>query len=187
MHRFKKIFKKLNMHNRTKYFIISAFILAAGLFSNTAIAQSFKFGHIDSQELLASLPEREAAEAQLQKHSELLEGQQKSMSDELNKKYADYLQEKDQLSDLVRATREKDLQDLQQRIAIFNQQAMKELEDKERQLISPIIEKVSNAIDAVGKENNFTYIFDLANRTVVYHSDQSIDVTPMVRKKLGLE
>ena len=162
-------------------------ITVALLNVNTTNAQTFKFGHIDSQELLASLPERESAEATLKKHATLLETQQKSMSDELNKKYAEYLQEKDQLSDLVRATREKDLQDLQQRIAIFNQQAMKELEDKEQQLIAPIIEKVTNAIKEVGKENGYTYIFDLATRTVVYHSDQSTDVTPLVRKKLGLQ
>lgn len=175
------------MYKRAKYLWVSALIFSAVLFSNNALAQGLKFGHIDSQALLASLPEREQAEADLQKHATLLEGQQKAMSDELNKKYSDYLQERDQLSDLVRATREKDLQDLQQRIAIFNQQAMKELEDKEQQLIAPIIDKVSKAIEEVGKENGYVYIFDLATRTVVYHSDQSEDVTPLVRKKLGLQ
>ena len=176
------------MNTKLKFILLSAVVITLAL-GNVSIskAQGLKFGHIDSQELLASLPERENAEAALKKHATLLETQQKSMSEELNKKYAEYLQEKEQLSDLVRATRKKDLKDLQQRISIFNQQAMKELEDKEQQLITPIIEKVTTAIKEVGKENNFTYIFDLATRTVVYHSAESIDVTPLVRKKLGLQ
>ncbi len=175
--------------NTYKKYIYSAAILmmVAFLNVNSALAQGFKFGHIDSQALLSTLPERTTAEAELQKHAQLLETQQKSMSDELNKKYQEYLQEKDQLSDLVKATREKDLQDLQQRIAIFNQQAQNELAEKEQKLIAPIIEKVSKAIEEVGKENGYTYIFDLATSTIVYHSEQSEDVTPLVRKKLGLQ
>lgn len=175
------------MNKKLKYALISTFIVTVAFLNiNASVAQTLKFGHINSQELLATLPERTKAEADLQKHATLLETQQKTMSDELNKKYAEYLQEKENLSDLVRATREKELQDLQQRIAIFNQQAMKELEEKEQALIGPIIEKVTNAIKEVGKENSYTYIFDLATRTVVYHSEQSVDVTAMVKKKLGI-
>ncbi len=175
------------MNTRLKYALISTFLLVLTMTNlSSAVAQTLKFGHINSQELLANLPERTKAEQDLQKHATLLENQQKTMSDELNKKYTEYLQEKEQLSDLVRATREKELQDLQQRIAIFNQQAMKELEEKEQALISPIIEKVTTAIKEVGKENNFTYIFDLATRSVVYHSEQSEDVTALVKKKLGI-
>lgn len=155
--------------------------------TTTAAAQSvFKFGHINSQELLAQLPERDAAQKEIETYAAKLETQQKSMQDELNSKYEEYLAQRDNYTDLVKATKEKDLQDIQQRIATFNQVAMKDLQKKEGDLIKPIIEKVQKAIEEVGKENGFTYVFDLSNRTVVYVSDQSTDITVLVKKKLGL-
>ncbi len=160
-------------------------LVTAGSF--TTLAQGvFKFGHINSQELLSTLPERESAEKEIEEYANKLETQQKSMQDELNSKYEEYLAQRDSYTDLVKATKEKDLQDIQQRIATFNQVAMQDLQKKEGELIKPIIEKVQKAIEEVGKENGYTYIFDLSNRTVVYVSDQSEDVTLLVKKKLGL-
>lgn len=160
-------------------------VLSASSF--TALAQGvFKFAHINSQELLATLPEREAAQQEIEEYAKKLEAQQKSMQDELNAKYEEYLAQRDSYTDLVKATKEKDLQDIQQRIATFNQVAMQDLQKKEGELIKPIIEKVQKAIEEVGKENGYIYVFDLTNRTVVYVSDQSEDITLLVKKKLGL-
>lgn len=176
------------MSRLIKQLTFSAIIAIMTLASATEVlAQDFKFGHVNSQELLATLPERTAAEESLKKHATMLENQQKSMNDDLNKKYAEYLAERESLSALVRQTREKDIQNLQQSIQVFSNQAMIELQEKEQSLIAPIIEKVQKAISEVGKENGFTYIFDLSNRTVVYHSAKSQDITALVRKKLGLE
>lgn len=156
------------------------------LLSTTAFAQDLKFGHVNSQELLTQLPERSAAQQEIEAYAKKLEDQQKSMETELNNKYEEYLQQRDTYTDLIRATKEKELQQIQQQITTFNQVAMQDLQQKEAELIKPIIDKVQKAIDEVGKENGFVYIFDLANRTVLYHSTQSVDVAPLVLKKLGI-
>jgi outer membrane protein len=39
----------------------------------------------------------------------------------------------------------------------------------------------------VARENGFTYIFDLSRGSVIYFSEQSEDILPLVKKKLGLE
>jgi outer membrane protein len=165
---------------------ISIVILSLLLVSAAAVGQQLKFGHLNSQELIAQLPERNSAQTELESYAAKLEAQQKAMQDELNNKYEDYLAQRDSYSDLIRATKEKELQDIQQRIATFNQVAMQDLQQKEGDLIKPIIDKVQKAIDEVGKENGFVYIFDLSNRTVVYHSEQSVDVSLLVKKKLGI-
>ncbi|MFC0877203.1 OmpH family outer membrane protein [Saccharicrinis sp. FJH2] len=157
------------------------------LLSTSAFAQDYKFGHINSQDLLAQLPDRNAAQQEIEAYASKLEEQQKSMEDELNNKYEDYLAKRDTYTDLIKATKEKELQQIQQQITTFNQVAMQDLQQKESDLIKPIIDKVQKAIDEVGKENGFTFIFDLANRTVLYHSTQSVDITPLVKKKLGIE
>lgn len=156
------------------------------LFALPAFGQNLKFGHVDSQELLATLPDRASAQSEIESYAQKLEEQQKSMEQELNNKYEDYLAKRDGYTDLIKATKEKELQQIQQQIATFNQVAMQDLQQKEAELIKPIIDKVQKAIDEVGKENGFTYIFDLANRTVVYHSQESVDVAPLVKKKLGI-
>ncbi len=55
------------------------------------------------------------------------------------------------------------------------------------ELLHPIYEKATNAIKEVGKENGFTYIFDLNSGGVVYVAETSEDVLPLVKKKLGLQ
>lgn len=165
-------------------------IILVGLLSLLSLnffAQGVKLGHINTQELLAVLPQKIAADQELQSHAAQLEQFQKSIQDELNTKYEEYLTERDGYNDLVKATKEKDLQDLQQRLATYNKTAQEDLRQKEGELIQPIVESIKTAIDEVGKENNFLYIFDTATGNVLFMSSESVDITPLVRQKLGLE
>jgi len=150
-------------------------------------AQGIKLGHINTQELMATLPQRIAAEEELKKHAAQLEEFQKTLQDELNQKYEEYLTERDSYSDLVRATKEKDLQDKQQRLATYNQTAQQDLYKKESELMQPIVDMVTKAIEEVGKENGFLYIFDTSSGNILFNSAESVDITPLVKAKLGLE
>lgn len=162
-------------------------ISVLSILSLNFFAQGIKLGHINTQELLAVLPQKIAAEEELRVHAAQLEEFQKSIQDELNKKYEAYLTERESYNDLVKATKEKDLQDLQQRLATYNKTAQQDLQQKESELIQPIIEKIKTTIDEVGKENGFLYIFDTASGNLLFMSSESVDITPLVRKKLGLE
>jgi len=163
-----------------KILILIVFVALTGRVS----AQELKFGHINIQQLVAELPEKKAADAQLQAEAQKLQDQLKVMSDDLEKKYADYMAQRDSLPDLIRATKEKEIQDLDTRIKQYNQMAQQTLAQKEQQLLQPIIQKVQNAIEEVGKEKGLIYIFDISSQVVVYHSDQSIDCGPFVQEKL---
>src|SRR3954468_22217092 len=78
-----------------------------------------KIGHINSVELLAAMPEKKAADTTLQKFKKSLDEQLKTMQGELQTKYQGYLVKKDSLSEPVRAVKEQELQDLNQRIQDF--------------------------------------------------------------------
>ena len=54
------------------------------------------------------------------------------------------------------------------------------------ELLSPIIEKVQNAVNAVGQEKGFTYILDKTAGVVVFIGENAIDITSDVKAKLGL-
>lgn len=152
-----------------------------------ANAQELKFAHIDTQALISSLPEHQAAQTQLQDEAKKLEDQLTVMSNDLQQKYEDYMTKRDSLPDLIRATKEKEIQDAQQRIQSYQQMAQQSLSQKEQQLLTPILERVQNALDEVGKENGFVYIFDLSSQVVLYHSEQSVDAAPLVKAKLGVK
>jgi len=155
------------------------------LVSFSAFSQELKFGHIDVQTFIAELPEKIEADKSLQKEATNLQNNLKVMQDDLEKKYTEYMAQRDTLSELIRATKEKEIQDYDQRIRNFSQLAQQNLQQKEQQLLQPIIERVQKAIDAVGAEQGLIYIFDVSSKVVVYHSDKSVDCAPLIKAKLA--
>jgi len=163
-------------------------LLLAIVLSVTSFAQkSQKMGHINSNELLMMMPENQQAQKALQQHSRELEDQSAAMQAELEQKYNDYLAKKDSLSPLIQRTRETELQDLNQRIQAFQQTAQKDLQAKQQELLKPIIEKARNAIREVAKENGYTYVFDTGTGALVYWPEDSEDLLPLVKTKLGIQ
>ncbi len=163
-------------------------LVAALLLSGANVfAQNYKFGHINTNELFALMPERDSAQQILQNFAKELENQLEIMRVELNNKYNDYLNEQENLTDLIKQTKEQEINDLDQRIRGFETTAQQELQRKEAELFQPIYEKANNAIQEVAKENKFTYVFDLAARALIYFSEDSENIMPLVKKKLGIE
>lgn len=150
-------------------------------------AQELKFAHIDIQKLVATLPDKVKADKSLQDEATKLQAQLKIMSEELDKKYAEYMSQKDSLPDLVKSIKEKEIQDQNQRIQNYNQLAQQSLGQKEQELLKPIIDKVQKAIDEVGAENGYIYIFDVSSKVILYYSEKSVDAEPLVRTKLGIQ
>jgi len=167
---------------------IKAIAIIALLFSvNFGYSQAkLKFGHINSNELISLMPERTEAQTKLQEYAGQLEDQLTAMQTELENKYNEYLKQESTYNDIVKETKQKELQDLQTRIQEFQGSAQENYQKKESELIQPIIDKANNAIQEVGKENGFTYIFDVSAGAVVYFADDSIDILPLVKTKLGI-
>ena len=167
---------------------LGVFILITVLFLSTnSFAQNFKFGHIDASQLIQAMPERAKAKTTLQAYAKQLQDQLGEMQKELQNKQQDYVAQKDTLSDLIRQTKEDELQSLYQRIQTFQQTAQQNLQKKESDLMQPIITKAHDAIKAVASANGFTYIFDTSAGALLYWSSASQDVMPLVKKKLGIQ
>lgn len=156
-------------------------------FSASAFAQkTVKLGHINSSDLMQIMPGKDSAQAAFEAEVKILEGELKAMQDELEKKLNDYQERKSQMTELIRSTKEQELNDLNQRIQIYQQNAQKKLQEKEAELLQPIIDRAKQAISDVAKENGYTYIFDTSAGAVLYQQD-SDDIFNLVKKKLGLK
>lgn len=161
-------------------------ILVAGMASMVK-AQTPKFGHIDMQQLVTVMPERQAALNALEKESGELEDMLATMQKELQTMYQDYAQKQKTMSELVRQAKEEDMTAKQQRIETFRNQADQQLQQKQQELLQPIFNKADSVITVVAKENGLIYVFDVSTRVVLYKSNQSVDLLPLVKKKLGIE
>ena len=162
-------------------------LVALLAFSGSAMAQkNIKLGHINSNDLMQIMPGRDSAQAALQKEVEALQAELETMNKEFETKYNDYLAKRDQLSELIRKTKESDLQNMRARIEESQSNAQKLLEERQEALLKPIVDRAKKAIEEVGKENGYTYIFDSGIGTVLYSQD-SDDIMPLVKKKLGLK
>jgi len=144
-----------------------------------------KFGHLDSQELLLLMPERKAAENSIADFAKTLEAQLTAMSAEYQQGLQEYQENEANYNDLVKKDKEAEILGLQQRIQTFQQDAQQSLAAKEQELLEPILSKARKAIEEVAKEGKYTYIFDKTGGTILY-ANESEDVLPLVKKKLGL-
>ncbi|HOY38397.1 MAG TPA: OmpH family outer membrane protein [Bacteroidales bacterium] len=148
----------------------------------TAYAQKSKFGHVNSAAIFEAMPERAEAKSAIEKYAKQLEDQLLAMNSEFEQKYNAYLEEAETYSPAIKQSKEKELSDLQSRIQNFQMSAQTDLQNKEQELLEPIYNKIKDAIKQVGQENSFMYIYDIS--TLLYYSDESIDVTEMVKTKL---
>ncbi len=170
------------MKNTIKLIVVVAFTLAA-----MGVSAQAKLGHIDSQKLIQAMPEMTAAQKTLQDKQAEVEKELTNMKEQFTTKLNDYSQNAKNYSDVIRASKEQDLQDLQQRIQRFQEIALDNLEKTQKELMQPIMDKALNAIKEVGKENGFSYIYDMSAGIILFAADNTEDVLPLVKKKLGLQ
>lgn len=159
--------------------------VAAMISAVSAQAQTLKFAHIDTQNLISQLDEFKQAQAQLEAEGTKIQEQMQSMQQEFQTKYQDYVTKADSLPAVVRQVKEQELQELDQRLQVMNKAAQQSLQQTQAKLFQPIMKKVQDAIDAVGKENGFVYVFDLTSQVILYHSEQSVDAEPLVLAKIA--
>ena len=168
------------MKNLSRVILLCLFLFAGGL-----SAQTLKFGHIDFQQLLQLMPERDVAQKAMLKTQTDLESQLATMQKELTEKGKEYFAQQKTLAEAVRVAKEEELQSIQQRIQTFQQQAQENLSKEEAKQFQPIIEKARKAISDVGQEQGLLYVFEVNG--VLYHSQQSIDLLSSVKTKLGIK
>lgn len=156
-------------------------------FGGSAMAQkNTKIGHINSNDLMQIMPGRDSAQTVLQGEVAELEETLKSMQAEAEKRYNDYVANQAGWTELIRQTKQREIQDMATRIEEFQQSAQKQLQDREAELLKPIIDRAKKAIADVAKEGGYTYIFDAGTAAILY-DEGGDDIMPLVKKKLGLK
>jgi outer membrane protein len=171
-----------------RFVSITVLIIVIALTGSSAMAQTLKFGHINSDELIQIMPEYDSATVTLEAFRKELINALELMSVEFNNKNEAYQKDSPNLSAIVKQTKEQELIDMQKRIQDFQNNAQNQLQTKQAEVFQPIYAKVDKAIKDVGKDNGFLYVFDIAKGALLYYDEsKSTNVLALVKTKLGLK
>ena len=94
-----------------------------------------KFGYLNSNELLAMMPESQSMQEELQSYAKGLETQLTAMQAEYEKKVVEYQQNESTYTDLVKEDKIREIENIQQRVVEFQKNAQQSLAEKEAELL----------------------------------------------------
>lgn len=158
-------------------------VVAVCVVSGSVNAQ--KIAHLDYDSLIKMMPETKTATEAAEKYLEGLRQELSAMQAEFDTKYQEYLKNEATMSNLVKDSKRKDLEQLQNHIQEFQSQAEFDYKMKYTQLTTPIMEKAKKGINAVAKEGGYKYVLDTSPAsTMVLYSETSDDILMAVKKKL---
>ena len=160
-------------------------VVALLLLAATTTASAQKFGYVNSQAILAEMPEMKAAESGLEALQKQLQKKGQAMVESFQKD-VQALQAKAQAGELTPKQQQEEsgkLEKRQEEIGKFEQSMVQDLQTKRNELLEPIYEKVNDAIKAVAKEQGFQFIFD---QQVLLYGEETSDVSTAVKAKLSM-
>ena len=99
------------------------------------IASAQKFGHVNTQELFAQMPEMATIKLKMDTVQSQYEGQLASMQEEFQKKAQDYQAQEATMAAGVKQIRQQELQEMQQRIQLFYQTAEQDIQKTQQDLL----------------------------------------------------
>ena len=159
--------------------------LALAMMLGVSSLYAQKLGRIDTNDIIVSMPEMKELQTNMEAFAKDLNDNLETIQVEFNTKFQDYQKNMNTLSDAVRQIKEKELQDLRQRIIEYQQMAQQENQKKEQELSAPIMEKAKAAIDAVSKAGGYLAVFETGS--MIYYDEVNLtDITPLVKKELGI-
>lgn len=169
-----------------KLITITTVFAIALLSTTTMMAQ--KYGHLNAGNLLQELPEVKAANTQLESFQQQLVKKGEGMATAFQAKLEAYLKEAESgvLSKVQMQEKEAALSKERESIVQYEQEVIMKVREKRQALLEPILKRVDEAVQAVGKENGYQMIFDTSQINAILFVKESDDVAALVKKKLGM-
>jgi outer membrane protein len=156
-----------------------------GLITFASQAQTAtKVGYADVDYIFSQMPEAKQIEAELKSMEAQLKGQIEAKIKKFQTELADYQKNGAAMIDAVRQNTERELTQQQQNIEKLQQDAQTTIQNKNTQMMTPVYDKVGKAIEAVAKENGFSFI--LNQQIGGLYGDDKMDISDLVLKHMGV-
>lgn len=156
-------------------------IATIAFFGAQTLNAQAKVAHVDVNEIMTKMPAILDAQKQLQKLGETYSAEYNTMVQEYQAKIKKYDGEVASQTDVTNQARQTEVQDMAKRIGEYQENAQKELQKKEGDLMKPILDKVKESIAKVGKAKAYQYVLNSADLLLT----DGPDLTADVKKDLG--
>ena len=160
-------------------------LIAALVLASAASAQSI-VAHVNVDSLLVQMPEYKKAQEALQAEQAKFESEAKEMNAELEKGAQALQANAATWTELRQRQEQTRLQEMYNNIQEYMQGAQGQLQQKEVELITPVLEKLQNAINAVAATKKVSYVLDASqSKGQVIFAKGGINLGPEVRAYLA--
>ncbi len=155
-------------------------------FSLTVHAQ--KIGYINSDGIIAALPETKIVIQQLESYKAALDKEIETKVIAFQQRYGQEQQrlEKGLLTPIQQQEIMASLQEEQDSVIAFENEQAKLFDARTKELYQPVFDKVNKAIATVSQANGYNLVLDTKQQLIVF-SDGSADITALVAQNLGLK
>jgi outer membrane protein len=170
------------MKRKIQFLFLAVMLTFAG---NIFAQKAIKLGHFNSAELMKRMPEADSIQNVLKNYVATLEADFKSLNVEYERSKADYEAKKNQLSDLLRASKEKELANAELNLRETYQSLQDSIQQKQSELMNVLVEKLKTAVAEIAKEEKYIYIFE--GNGALWYAEENEDITSKLVKKLNLK
>jgi len=163
------------------------FVLIIFFTANVFAQVPVKVGIVDSEVILAALPDYKTAQEKL---NEIIKGWQSvldSLTTDYQMRLESYRKQEAMMTEDNKMKAQQELIKMEQDILGYRQKRFGQQGDnviKQEELLAPIKKKIINMIEKVAKEEKITLVLDKAGDVVVLFSDPSYDITFKVLDRL---
>lgn len=152
------------------------------------IAEAQKFGYIDTDYILAQMPEYKEAQAEIDQLSKTWQSEIQQMYQEIEGMYSELQAEEVLLTAEMKDERMTEIKAKETEVAeynnkVFGYEGLFFLKKKE--LMKPVMESVFEATEKVCKDQRLQFMFDKAADMVMIYTDPIHDYTDYVLEELG--
>jgi outer membrane protein len=163
-----------------KYALIAALLVASASSAQSIVA------HVNVDSLLVQMPEYKLAQEALQAEQAKFESEAKEMNAELEKGAQALQANAATWTELRQRQEQTRLQEMYNNIQEYMQQAQGQLQQKEVELVTPVLEKLQAAINAVAETKKYSYVLDASqSKGQVVYAKGGINIGGDVRASLA--
>jgi outer membrane protein len=164
-------------------------LLVLILIFGTAFAYGQKYAYIDSDYILASVPEYTEAKDKLDKLAKRWTEEIEERYDVLKVKKDNFAKEEVLLPAEEKQKRKEEIEKLETEAMQMQKLRFGVSGDyfqKRQELVKPIQDKVYDAMQKVASKRNYTFVFDKANQSNLVYADSKFDISDEVLKEMGI-
>lgn len=160
-------------------------LIVAGVMALSFLGASAqtKIGYVNTDEIIAAMPETDKANKELQEFQESLVKQGEELEKEANAKIAQFQKDSATMSASMKEIKRGELVTLVQRVQGYNNEAQERAKQAAQQKFAPIQQKAMDAIKSVAKKSGYAYVLDINSILVGPPGD---DILSLVKKELGI-